>query len=239
MSLLYTLTWNKYPTELDKYSKLQYFFENEPDLCSDRNTIHQANPSKSLLKALYYLLPTIDHSIEKSETIYHENGIELHFTSASTTDSYIAQYFFSGVDGTAYLCHECPGHSGKNLCYHSCMTIAVAMLLYAPECAFSKAYAKLISIFKEKGTLDNEDVLRQLIRTHDELYFDILHNTIPVVNDLMIEDSIRPSHINNTPFEIMSLVDIILKNIVEIDVSTEKFNDNMEHLSDLIVSGFL
>jgi hypothetical protein len=239
MSLLHTLAWNKYPTEFDGYPKLQYLFENEPELCSNRNTIHQANPSKSLLKALYYLLPTIDCSIEESKTIYHENGIELQFSSASSSDSYIAQYFFSGVNDTAYLCHECPGHSGENLCYHSCMTIAVAMLLYTPECAFSQAYAKLVSIFRLKRTLNDDDVLRQLIRTHDELYFDMLHDTIPVVNGLMIEDSIRPSHINNISFEIMSLIDNILKNIVEITISPDEFNDSMEQLSDLIIAGIL
>jgi hypothetical protein len=239
MSLLHTLAWSKYPTELDRYPRLQYLFENEPELCSDRNTINQANPSKSLLKALYYLLPTIDCSIEESKTIYHENGIELQFSSASSSDSYIAQYFFSGVNDTAYLCHECPGHSGKNLCYHSCMTIVVAMLLYAPECAFSQAYAKLVSMFRKTGTLDDDEVLRQLIRTHDELYFDMLHDTIPVVNGLMIEDSVRSSHINNISFEIMSLIDNVLGNIVEIELSTEEFNDSMEQLSDLIISGFL
>lgn len=189
MGLLHTLNWNNYPNELD-LPKLRALFDNSSwiGLCSTRNTINQANPSSGLLKALYYLLSPNECFLKEARAMeissHDETIIQTIMSSSSGTNDYTLQYHYSKYD-KSNLIHSCSGFKGNNLCYHASAMIAVALLYLEPDCPFSIEFRKLESMVKEKGFQDDE-CLHQLVITHEELYFDMNHNTIPVTENLQL-----------------------------------------------------
>lgn len=239
MSLLDELTWNKIPPQFDNSTALQLYFKTSYHYCSDRNPDHIAKASYELLKALYYLLPTDDYPVIKtgiSDTL--NTTIDLSFYSKVTSMEYPAQYQYFDKLNTASLLHACPEHSDKKMCHHIYMTIAISILRLRPECDFSKAFKKLISIYNESG-IKNHDFIYQLVTTHDELYYDMLENIIPVNGiSLTIHDQLLMHNPDSIPFKIHSSYSFSNESD-DLLISQEEFNDNMEQLSDLILSGIL
>lgn len=149
MSIKHTLAWNKYPDELDTSAIRQAFdVSDKTGTYSSRNTIRKANPSKGLLKAIYHLLPGLKSNIQNI-TIHIKpdaSTLQVIFSSSSSTNTtYCTQYEYADYSQTAELIHKCPGFSGNNLCYHSVITITIALLHFKPDSEFSKSFKELVT----------------------------------------------------------------------------------------------
>jgi len=235
---MHTLGWSNYPNELS-FSHLQNLFEEsgETGLYSDRNTIKKANPSRGLLKALYYLLPHNDCFLKEARIIDNSLAdtitIQSVMSSKSSTDTYTLHYTFSEED-CSLLKHSCAGYKGKNLCYHASAAIAIALLHLKPNCHFSLEFKKMVKYFQETANNDiqNPVFLKQLILVHDELYFEMLHNTIPVTEDLALVTE-EPEYLSGGYlFNIYGLSSSIITTR-----SPSDFGKAMEGLTEWIISG--
>lgn len=239
MSIYDELTWNVIPPQFNNCPALEIFFNTSSGLCSDRNATAKAKPSYELLKALYYLLPTDDYPIIKTGMSDNtlNTTIDLTFKSNSSDDTYLAQYIHIKKASHAFFVHACPDHSSSHMCYHFYMSMAVSLLQIKPVCAFSMAFTKLLSIYNENNDMNNDVFLKQLVTTHDELYYDMVTNIIQVHDELrlyvsrpkLVPDSISFQIHPNTPFSKRN-------NLLTFH---EDFNTNMEQLSDLIIAGIL
>lgn len=206
MSFKHTLAWNKYPDELDTSALRQAFdASGKTGTYSNRNTIKQANPSKSLLKAIYHLLPGSKSNILNITVDTKPDASTLQiifFSSSSINTSYCTQYEYADYSHTAELIHKCPGFSGHNLCYHSVITIAIALLHFKPDSEFSKSFRELVTHINQHGTnlVSDNFLIEKIIRTHDELYFDIIGDIVPSTEDSLTLNNSEPSFFTGGQF---------------------------------------
>lgn len=175
------LKWNQTPDVLktDVFSQLIRW--DSPKLMSNRNKSGFVKPSYTILKALYYMLPSDDCKISSAGLTQND---EIQFTadSLSSGGSHLIRMKMDIQNQTGYIYHNCQAQrKGPMHCYHTIMGLALANLYYRPQSEFSKTFNELIPKVKsKKSNLANEnDICSLLITAQDELYFDLKDNIIP------------------------------------------------------------
>lgn len=241
MSIKHTLAWNKYPDELDTSALRQAFdASGKTGTYSNRNTIKQANPSKSLLKAIYHLLPGSKSNILNItvDTKPDASTLQIVFSSSSSINTkYCSQYEYADYSQTAELIHKCPGFSGHNLCYHSVITIAIALLHFKPDSDFSKSFKELVIHINQHGSdFKNDPILiKNLIITHDELYFDIIGDLVPSNEDTLTLNNSEPSLLTGGQFiDIHNIKGTFT--LPRITISEDEFHTSITSLEEYILN---
>jgi len=198
MSRMYTLGWNKYPSELD-YADIYTGFDNSSSYCSKRNRSQIVNPGRAILKALYYMLPGDHCLIESVSRVDKPNDcIQIELRSKTSSGNYVLHYEYSD-DGSARLTHDCPAINPNRHCYHSVMALAIADICLNPNGAFSKAFADLVH-----GIEDNDiHIGSKYVLAQDELYCDFLDGIIPFEDDKL-------KIVKATPVQLPSIKNISL-----------------------------
>ena len=243
MSLTHTLGWSNYPDEFNNTNIQKAFINSTTNkIYSSRNTTKTANPSKGLLKALYYILPTgnsiVDNIYDLSVPGTRTTHLQFEMSSSSGGPNYLPHYIYNEKNDTAELIHKCPGFQGKNLCYHANICLAVALLYIKPESCFSTEFNKLCNIIRSTpagiNPLTNMEFANQLVLTHDELYCDMRDNILPVNQGL--ELTVHDPSIRRTDG---ILIDIFNLKTSSLSLPTEmpaNFKENMNQLRNLILN---
>lgn len=241
MSFKHTLGWNNYPDELDT-SALRRAFDNsdKTGVFSSRNTIKKANPSKSLLKSIFHLLPGSKSNIQDVtlHTSPDASTLQVIFSSSSSINtSYCTQYEYADYSLTAELIHKCPGFSGHNLCYHSVITIAIALLHFKPDSEFSKSFKELVTYINQNGSDFKHDpiLIKNLIITHDELYFDIIGDIVPSTEDSLTLNNSEPSLLRGGQFLDIHNVKGTFT-LPQITMSEDEFHTSITSLEEYILN---
>lgn len=132
---------------------------------------------------------------------------------------------------------KCPGFSGNNLCYHSVITIAIALLHFKPDSEFSKSFMELVKYINQHGSEFKHDpiLIKNLIITHDELYFDIIEDLVPSTEDTLTIN-------NSEPFLLTGGQFIDIHNIKgtftlpRITISEDEFHTSITSLEEYILN---
>ncbi len=146
---------------------------------SKRNTTHHLGVNKQIMKALM-LLPThlISAGTVKTSPFY-ETELQLEIKSDSGTDkTYVLTLSVNKKESVLH--HECKGFSDNNLCYHAVMALIACNLYKYPDNEFS-------TIFRGKP-FKNWDPI-EILRSADELYFDIKDGLIPATTTNLINNA--------------------------------------------------
>lgn len=231
MSRMYTLGWNKYPPELD-YADIYTGFDNSSSYCSNRNRSQIVNPSRAILKALYYMLPGDNCLIESVSRVDKPNDcIQIELRSKTSSGNYVMHYEYTDT-GSARLTHDCPAINPKRHCYHSVMALAIADIHLNPDGAFSEAFADLVSGIED----NNIHIGSKYVLAQDELYCDFVDGIVPFDDDKLEIVKATPMQLpaiqNLYPFG-CGTANVSLNIDVNVDYTTlsSTFSDAMDTIS--------